>query len=233
MEEKKLYDITEVCRMLGTTSRTLRFYEEKEIITSTTIGISDRRRYTEDQLSHIRNVFVLRTLGLSVKAIAELQAEKSDLKDAVLSKRAEIYASIDSRMKEINLLNEALSVLESGKSIFDNGWQAHPEAKSEELEIAKLCTDAILSGDTETLYEYLSSRLAEYMPRDVYRVVRKDTLAPLGDFVSIDTTVADDRFSNKLYCFIRYSKLGLKITYVFHGGKIDGLWLGYYDMNER
>lgn len=80
MEEKKLYDITEVCRMLGTTSRTLRFYEEKGIITSTTIGISDRRRYTEDQLSHIRNVFVLRTLGLSVKAIAELQAEKSDLK---------------------------------------------------------------------------------------------------------------------------------------------------------
>ena len=233
MYQKQMYDITEVCKMLGTTSRTLRFYEEKGIIQSTTVGTSSRRQYTEEQISHIKNVLVLRTLGLSVKAIAELQNSGTDLKDAVLSKRAEIYASIDSRIREINLLNEALSALESGKDIFAEDWQLSSAMNAEEKEIARICTDAILSGDTDTLYEYLSSRLAEYMPRDVYRVVRKDTLAPLGDFVSIDKTVADDRFSNKLYCFIRYSKLGLKITYVFHGGKIDGLWLGYYDMNVR
>ena len=29
MQKKALYDITDVCKMLGTTSRTLRFYEEK------------------------------------------------------------------------------------------------------------------------------------------------------------------------------------------------------------
>ena len=233
MYQKQMYDITEVCKMLGTTSRTLRFYEEKGIIQSTTVGTSSRRQYTEEQISHIKNVLVLRTLGLSVKAVAELQTKEVDLKNSVLSKRAEIYASIDSRIREINLLNEALSVLESGKDIFADDWQLSSAMNAEEKEIARICTDAILSGDTDTLYEYLSSRLAEYMPRDVYLVVRKDTLAPLGDFVSIDKTVADDRFSNKLYCFIRYSKLGLKITYVFHGGKIDGLWLGYYDMNER
>ena len=233
MYQKQMYDITEVCKMLGTTSRTLRFYEEKGIIQSTTVGTSARRQYSEEQLSLIKNVLVLRTLGLSVKAVAELQNKGADLKDAVLSKRAEIYASIDSRIREINLLNEALSALESGKDIFTEGWQLSSAMNAEEKEIARICTDAILSGDTDTLYEYLSSRLAEYMPRDVYLVVRKDTLAPLGNFVSIDKTVADDRFSNKLYCFIRYSKLGLKITYVFHGGKIDGLWLGYYDMNAR
>ena len=233
MYQKQMYDITEVCKMLGTTSRTLRFYEEKGIIQSTTVGTSSRRQYSEEQLSLIKNVLVLRTLGLSVKAVAELQTKGVDLKDAVLSKRAEIYASIDSRIREINLLNEALSALESGKDIFTEDWQLSSAMNAEEKEIARICTDAILSGDTDTLYEYLSSRLAEYMPRDVYLVVRKDMLAPLGNFVSIDKTVADDRFSNKLYCFIRYSKLGLKITYVFHGGKIDGLWLGYYDINAR
>ena len=233
MYHKKLYDIAEVCKVLGTTSRSLRFYEEKGIIQSTTVGISSRRQYSEEQVSLIKNVLVLRALGLSIKAIAELQAKESDLKEVVLSKRAEIYASIESRIREIHLLNEALSALESGKDIFAEDWQLSSAMNAEEKEIARICTDAILSGDTDTLYEYLSSRLAEYMPRDVYRVVRKDTLAPLGDFVSIDKTVADDRVSNKLYCFIRYSKLGLKITYVFHGGKIDGLWLGYYDMNER
>jgi DNA-binding transcriptional MerR regulator len=233
MNQKFLYDITEVCKMLGTTSRTLRFYEEKGIIQSTTVGTSSRRQYTEEQLSLIKNVFVLRTLGLSVKVIAELQTKESDLKKAVLSKRAEIYASIESRVREINFLNEAISALESGKNIFAEDWQLSSAMNAEEEEISKICTDAILSGDTDTLYEHLSPRLAEYMPREVYRVVRKDTLAPLGDFVSIDKTVADDRFSNKIYCFIRFSKLGLKITYVFHDGKIEGLWLGYYDTNAR
>ena len=233
MYQKQMYDITDVCRMLGTTSRTLRFYEEKGIIQSTTVGISSRRHYTEEQVSLIKNVLVLRTLGLSVKAIAELQNSGTDLKEAVLSKRAEIYASIESRVREINLLNEALSALESGKNIFNEDWQLSSAMNAEEKEIARLCTDAILNGDNNVLYEHLSPRLAQYMPKEVYCVVRKDTLAPLGDFVSIEKTVADDRFSNKLYCFVRYTKLGLKITYVFHGGKIDGLWLGYYDTNER
>ena len=233
MYQKQMYDITEVCKMLGTTSRTLRFYEEKGIIQSTTVGTSARRQYTEEQLSLIKNVLVLRTLGLSVKSITELQTKGTDLKEAVLSKRAEIYASIESRVREINLLNEALSALESGKNIFSEDWQHPLTLNTTEKDIAKICTDAILSDDTNLLYKYISPRLSEYMPRDVYLVVRKDTFAPLGDFVSIDKIVADDRFSNKLYCFIRYSKLGLKITYVFHGGKIDGLWLGYYDMNER
>ena len=71
------------------------------------------------------------------------------------------------------------------------------------------------------------------MPIDVYRIVRKDTFYPLGDFISIDKTVTDDRIPNKFYCFVRFSKLGLKITYVFHNGKINGLWLGYYDLNEK
>ena len=233
MEERCFYDISEVCKMLRTTSRTLRFYEEKGIIQSTSVGTSSRRQYTEEQLSLIKNVLILRTLGLSVKAIAELQNNGTDLKDAVLSKRAEIYASIELRIREINLLNEALSALESGKNIFSEDWQHSSDLNAEENEIARLCTDAILKGNDNILYEHLSARLAQYMPKDVYRVVRKDTLAPLGDFISIDKTIADDVFSNKLYCFVKYSKLGLKITYVFHGGKIDGLWLGYYDTNER
>ena len=233
MEDKHLYDITEVCRMLGTTSRTLRFYEEKKIITSTTVGLSARRKYTEEQLLQIKNVLVLRSLGLSVKSITELQKEQSDLKNAVLSKRAEIYASIEAHIKEINLLNEAVYALELGKNIFDGVWQTRSDADFEELEIARLCTDAIISNDDEFLYRHLSSRLLQYMPKDVYSVARRDTLATLGDFLGIDEIAADKKYSNKIFSKVRYSKLGLMITFVFHAGKIDGLWLGYYDSTRR
>ena len=233
MEENRLYDISEVCKMLGTTSRTLRFYEEKSIITSTTIGLSARRQYTEEQLSNIRNVLVLRTLGLSVKSIAELQSKKKDLKDAVISRRAEIFASIDSQLKEINLLNEALCALDLGKNIFNESLQVVSKDNSQEFDIPRICTDAIINNNDELLYEYLSPRLAQYMPKDVYRIVRDDTLAPLGTFVSNEKIEIDQRCSNKLYSMVRYSKLGLKITFVFHGGMIDGLWLGYYNTAER
>ena len=233
MEDKHLYDITEVCRMLGTTSRTLRFYEEKKIITSTTVGLSARRKYTEEQLLQIKNVLVLRSLGLSVKSITELQKEQSDLKNAVLSKRAEIYASIEAHIKEINLLNEAVYALELGKNICDGVWQSQSDADFKELEIARLCTDAIISNDDEFLYRHLSSRLLQYMPKDVYSVARRDTLATLGDFLGIDEIAADKKYSNKIFSKVRYSKLGLMITFVFHAGKIDGLWLGYYDSTRR
>ena len=233
MEEGQLYDISEVCKMLGTTSRTLRFYEEKKIITSTTVGLSARRKYTEEQLLQIKNVLVLRSLGLSVKSITELQKEQSDLKNAVLSKRAEIYASIEAHIKEINLLNEAVYALELGKNIFDGIWQSRSDADFKELEIARLCTDAIISNDDEFLYRHLSSRLLQYMPKDVYSVARRDTLATLGDFLGIDEIAADKKYSNKIFSKVRYSKLGLMITFVFHAGKIDGLWLGYYDSTRR
>lgn len=223
------YDITEVCKMLGITSRTLRFYEEKGIIQSTRIGNSSRRYYNEDQLLLIKKILVLRMLGLSVKVIAEMQIKESDLKDAILLKRAEIYAHIDSRIKEINLLNEALSALESGKNIFKEDWQ-HPQGcKVQVIGIAQICTDAVVHGDDEILYKYLSPRMAEYMPREAYRAVRKDTLHPLGDYISIEKTTVDSKYTNKIHSFVGFSKLGLKITFVFYGEKIEGLWFNYYD----
>ncbi len=236
MEQKQYYDISEVCNMLGTTSRTLRFYETKGIISSTTAGISSRRKYTEDQISNIRNVLVLRTLGLSIKSIAELQNQGGNLKDAVLEKRAEILASIDTRIREINFLNAALSALESGKNIFNDDWQYAPEAGIEEVkefEIARICTEAILSGNDDILYEHLSHRLAQYMPKSAYQAVRKDTLAPIGELVSVEKTVADEKYPNCIYSYIRFSKLGLRIKFVFYSGKIDGLWFDYYDTNAR
>lgn len=229
MQHESLYDISEICKMLGITSRALRFYEEKGIVASTHRGLSSRRQYTEEQLSNIRNVLILRTLGLSVKSIVELQAKESNLKEVVLSKRAEIYASIEARMREIHLLNEALTALDSGKNIFDDDWKHPTEPSADECEIARICTEAIVSGDSGVLYQHLSARLKRYMPENVYSIVRKDTLSLLGDYVSFDTILADDNFLNKVYAFVLYEKLGLKVTFVFHNGKVDGLWLGYYD----
>lgn len=233
MKDKALYDISEVCNIFKTTSRTLRFYEEKGIIQSSYISNSNRRQYTKDQINHISNVLVLRTLGLSIKSIYELQQNNTDLKNLILSKRAEIYASIDKRNNEICLLNEALSIIESGKDIFKTDLQQEILASAEEKQIVEICSNAIVYANTEELYKYLSPKMIEYSPKPVYELVRKDTLLPLGDFISFEKTVVDSKCPNRIYKYAKYSKLGLKITYVFHNHKIDGLWLDYYEIKQR
>ena len=233
MTTSKLYDITEVCQLLGTTSRTLRFYEEKRLITSTTIGTSTRRQYTPEQLNHIRNVLVLRTLGLSIKSITQLQQEHCDLKDAILSKRMEIYASIQAKRKEIHLLNEALILLEDNKNIFNYNWNHHlPSNTSDCDSIAKKCTDCIIYGNHDALYAHFSDKLKTYLPLDAYKQVYTDTLIPLGNFTAIEKTELASQNPNVIFYYLRYEHAGLRIQYIFHNNQIHGLWFRYYELTQ-
>lgn len=230
MNEKHLWDISEVCNMLGTTSRTLRFYEEKGLIQSTTEGLSHRRRYTEQQLAQIINVLSLRKMGLSLKAISQLLANHMDLRDAVLSRRVEIYASVHSDLRELERLNEVLSRIEAGQDVFQK--EADTKIVTEQSAISKKCALAIVNGEHDALYEHISPRLLQYMPREVYITVRADTLLPLGEFVCFDGEEIDGEY-NQIHRFrARYTKAGLLITLVIYNEKIDGLWLGYYDIKE-
>ena len=231
MKKEDLYDIQEVCKMLGTTSRTLRFYEEKGIVSSTSMPFQSRRQYSKEQIDHIRNVLVLRALGISVKSIIALQSQKIDLREAILSRRAEIAAAMDAKRKELTLLNEALTVIESGDDIFQQKSQQEEECFDDQLtKLAKICSNAVIEGDTDTLYRHLSKKMIEYMPRESYEVVRADTLAPAGRLISIERLERDKKYPHILYQYARYEKLGIKIKLVFHHGQVTGLWIGYYEL---
>jgi len=222
------YDITEICKMLGTTSRTLRFYEEKGIISSTKSVFSSRRCYTEEQVSHIKQVMVLRTIGLSIDSIKKLQDGNADLKSEILSKRAEIYAQIESKSKEISLLNEALALIEHNDNIFS--VSLNPSATTNEFShIAKKCSYALIFEDYDTLYDHFSKKMIEYLPKDLLKIKRQDALFPCGELIELGETEQSGTYSNIVYQYVKFKKIGLKIKFVFHNGKIDGLWLSYYE----
>ena len=152
MSEEQLYDINEVCRLLDTTSRTLRFYEEKGLIQSTKNAFSPRRQYTAHQVERIRHVIVLRTLGLSVNAILDLQQNGTNLKDAIVCRRAEMLAIIEEKNREIRILNEALCLIDEGKDIFEQAPNQTVNMISEDLEtIASVCTKAVIENDEALL----------------------------------------------------------------------------------
>ena len=224
----RLFDINVVCNMLGTTSRTLRFYEEKQIISSTKVFDSPRRQYTPEQIDHIRNVLILRSLKLSINDIRDLQKKNEDLRSVIELNKAKIYALIAEKVKTLHLLNEALLTIESGGDVFNTSEKLSitPE---ETKEIVRACTKAIIEDDEDALYGFLSEKVKAYMPKEAFAKVREDTLKPLGDFVSVENQYFDNDYPNVIYQRVRYEKLGLCIKYVFCLDQIAGLWFNYYE----
>ena len=233
MGEPTLSDITQVCRMFGISSRTLRFYEEKGIVSSTEKPFSTRRHYTPEQIEHIRRVLILRSLGLPVRAIAQLQKGDLTLQDAIVSRKAAILASLDTKYREIDVLSEVLARMERGEHALSLPCKTGIPPEPDDAEISRICALAVVEGDASALYRFFSERLRAYMPQEVYMRVRADTLRPLGEWQACERAETAPGFPNIVYHYMRYEHLGLRIKFVFHAGAIDGFWLSYYELPQR
>ncbi len=228
---EKLYDISEVCKMFNITSRTLRFYEEKGIITSTRGDFETRRKYTQEQVEQIKNIKILRQLGISIKTISELKSQGSTLKQALTLRKAKAEAVIEAKRKEISVITEAIAILDAGKSVFDIAPQSSITADDDIRKIiVQKCSEAIVYENLSDLYGYLSGKVIEYMPVEIFKKQLKDTKEPLGRFVSFCEMTNDKEFSNVIYHLLKFENLGLKIKYVFHQNTIHGLWFSYYEL---
>ncbi|MBQ3014547.1 MAG: MerR family transcriptional regulator [Clostridia bacterium] len=223
-----LFDINEVCRMLGTTSRTLRFYEEKGIITSTPVPFQARRQYTQEQIEHIKKVLVLRSLGLPVRKIQELQQKNANLSALIAEHKADLLASVVEKSKELHLLDQALATLNDGGDIFLPEESSSVTYQSDRMEIADAFTKSFLSGDYKACFSYFTEMLQQYMPLSVFEQAAQDTQKPLGAFVRRGTVEQDPQLKNVIYSYLEYEKLGLYIKMVFHKSFIHGVWLNYY-----
>ena len=235
MDDKNTLDIGEVCTMLGVTSRTLRFYEEKGIIESTTPQFTARRRYTSDQIEHIKKVLVLRSLGLSVAKIKDLQCGSDSLSDAIAERKARLTASIMAKAKEIQLLDEALARIEAGDDIFTvkESQADDDEYGSERMEVVKMCTDAFISGDYEVIFSYFSDKMKEYATLSTFHYAVGDTLKPLGDFVGFDRYGRDTDFRSTYYSYLKYERLILRLKFVFIKDEMRGFWMQYVDYQKN
>ena len=227
--DQQLLNIHTVCKMLGTTSRTLRYYEQKGIISSTAVPFQSCRQYDLKQIEHIKKILVLRSLGLPIAKIQELHRGNADLSGVIAEHKAEIIASMVSRSKEIRLLDEALSTIKDGGNIFAEK-QAASTPSYDRLQIANTFADLFLSGDLKSCFSYFTDMLQAYLPLAAFKRVVSDTLQPLGSFVCKCKTEYDEKLQNVLYCYLDYEKLGLCIKLVFYKDKIHGIWLNYREL---
>ncbi len=219
-----LYDITEVCAALNTTSRTLRYYESHGLITSTTNYPSRRRHYTEAQVYHIQKVLSLRTLGLPLKTIRELLQNDISLQEAILTHRADILRRIAEKHREINLLEEVLHSLETGQT--ETTLAPDLYCSERQMEIAHACTEALLSEDYAACLPYFSQDMKLLLPLEALRRSWEIIREPAGAYCHLGPLVRLDP-PNMLLQYLHYKKQTLRIRYVFHREEICGLWTDY------
>jgi len=106
--EAKLLSIGEVAELLGTTTRTLRYYEELGLVSSSRQSETAQRRYGPDEIERLRRVRELQTLlGLELDEIAE-HLEASDRLDGL---KAEYIAGPPPERRD-EILLEGLVILE-------------------------------------------------------------------------------------------------------------------------
>lgn len=232
---EKLYDITEVCRMFGISSRTLRYYEERGLICSTAEPFSGRRRYSEEQLKTIREVRILRSLGLPLARIAELRDSRVGLGECIAEHRARLLALIEEKAAELNLLEEALARISGGGDLFAPepvGTMAEDTSlavacSDRQLEIARECTDAILEGDFSRLFRDSSEEIRHLSNESELRYGWEQMERSVGAFVGKGEPERDARTENFIYQLLHYEKMDVRVKYVFHGEIVCGFWYTY------
>lgn len=72
------WSIQEIARLAGTTSRTLRHYDDVGLVPPSRIGANGYRYYDGAALVRLQRVLLLRELGLGIPAIADVLAGRED-----------------------------------------------------------------------------------------------------------------------------------------------------------
>ncbi len=222
----KLYDISEVCEKLGTTSRTLRFYEEKGLIESTVNYPSNRRRYSEDQLIKIKKVLALRALGLSLKTIVDLERDQISLEKAILMHKVELIRLISEKQRQINLLEEVMHDIQSKEKEEYSACFAI-KCTDRQLEIADICTKAVLNKKYKECMRYFSDDMKVLLSETALKRSFEMAVAPIGELISVESYERVEKSPNVIFVLIKYEKAVLRMKYVFHGDIICGLWTDY------
>jgi MerR family Zn(II)-responsive transcriptional regulator of zntA len=109
-----LYSIGEISERAGLSPRTVRYYEELELLPGVRRRAGGRRVYGDDELERLRFIQRLKTLGLSLAEIRELSAVYAigGSTHAMLLRLDELLArqlqDLDERIRELSDLRDEI-----------------------------------------------------------------------------------------------------------------------------
>jgi DNA-binding transcriptional MerR regulator len=111
------WSIHEVIRFTGTTSRTLRHYGQIGLLAPSRTGHGGLRYYDEDALVRLQRILLLRRLGLSLPAIADVLAGAQDVTDALRTHLALLEREQDRVQRQIASVRRTIERKEGGEHL--------------------------------------------------------------------------------------------------------------------
>lgn len=111
------WSIQDIARLSGTTSRTLRHYDDIGLLEPSRIGSNGYRYYDEHALSRLQRILLLRELGLGLPAIAEVLAGQRDNADALLSHLHWLHKEKERLDRQIAAVETTITKLEGGEQL--------------------------------------------------------------------------------------------------------------------
>ncbi|MEU0399285.1 MerR family transcriptional regulator [Streptomyces sp. NPDC006197] len=111
------WSIQEIARKAGTTSRTLRHYGERGLLEPSRIGANGYRYYDQAALVRLQRILLLRELGLSLPAIAEVLAGQRDASAALRTHLALLEQERERIGRQIASVRTTLRKTERGEEL--------------------------------------------------------------------------------------------------------------------
>ncbi|MEU8883966.1 MerR family transcriptional regulator [Streptomyces hydrogenans] len=111
------WSIQEIARKAGTTSRTLRHYGELGLLEPSRIGANGYRYYDQAALVRLQRILLLRELGLSLPAIAEVLEGQRDTSAALRTHLALLQQERERIGRQIEAVRTTLHKTERGEQL--------------------------------------------------------------------------------------------------------------------
>ena len=222
-----MYDmksITAVCRLLGITSRTIRYYEQLGLIKTVRKSNTAPRQLDMETIERLRKICFLRKLGMGLDEIAEVINSDEKATELIIRKKAAMKAEINELVERVNLLTEVMAAAEQGENIYETEKRLSLPPDHEEMKrIAGECIKLILERRFEELHNYLDEDMRQ-MPPGFFEVGWNVHIKPCGAFVSIgEQSIVADTVINRLH----FEKQDIAILIEVHAGIVTGMLLQY------
>ncbi|MCB8902723.1 MULTISPECIES: MerR family transcriptional regulator [unclassified Streptomyces] len=111
------WSIQEIAKKAGTTSRTLRHYGDRGLLEPSRIGANGYRYYDQAALVRLQRILLLRELGLSLPAIAEVLAGQRDTSAALRTHLALLEQERERIGRQIASVRTTLHKTENGEEL--------------------------------------------------------------------------------------------------------------------
>ena len=158
-------DIAEVARRTGLTSRALRFYEARGLVTPLRTA-SGRRHYGPAELERLHQILALKRAGLTLAQIQRLTAGRR------LDLRSIVEAQIATLAERERAIAVARALLTDILSRID---------RSEPIDVATFCS-LIRQGETTMSHDKLNRLMAQYMSAEQKAAFDRSVAALPADF---------------------------------------------------